>query len=119
MTAAIFALIGALIGVLGTAATQLIKTRADNAKARRDDLRRICTDFATAVGQIKELACQVIEKRANSDPQAWVSINKAHLEARAHFESLRLISSFQVQKSSRLTLRYALRPDAGSGGEAS
>jgi hypothetical protein len=107
MTAAIFALIGALVGVLGTALTQLIKARADDIKARRDNLRIICADFATAVAQIKELACEVIEQRADSDPQAWASINKAHLEARAHFESLRLISSFQVQESSRLTLRYA------------
>lgn len=107
MTAAIFALIGTAIGVLGTALTQLIKARADDTKARRDNLRLICADFATAVAQIKELACQVIEKRADSDPHAWVSINKAHLEARGHFESLRLISSFQVQESGRLTLRYA------------
>jgi hypothetical protein len=107
MTAAIFALIGAVIGVLGTALTQLIKARADDTKSRRDNLRLICADFATAVAQIKELACQVIEKRADSDPSAWASINKAHLEARAHFESLRLISSLQVQESSRLTLRYA------------
>jgi hypothetical protein len=107
MTAAIFALIGTAIGVLGTALTQLIKTRADDTKARRDNLRLICADFATAVAQIKELACQVIEKRADSDPNAWSSINKAHMEARSHFESLRLISSFQVQESSRLTLRYA------------
>jgi hypothetical protein len=107
MTAAIFALIGAVVGVLGTALTQLIKARADDTKARRDNLRLVCADFATAVAQIKELACEVIEKRADSDPQAWSSINKAHMEARGHFESLRLISSFQVQESGRLTLRYA------------
>jgi hypothetical protein len=107
MTAAIFALIGTALGVLGTALTQLIKARADDTKARRDNLRLICADFATAVARIKELACEVIEKRADSDPDAWTSINKAHLEARSHFEGLRLISSFQVQQSSRLTLRYA------------
>jgi hypothetical protein len=106
MTAAIFALIGTVVGVLGTALTQLIKARADDKKARRDNLRLMCADFATAVAQIKELACEVIEKRADSDPDAWTAINKAHVEARGYFESLRLISSFPVQESSRLTLRY-------------
>lgn len=77
MTAAIFALIGAVIGVPGTALTQLIKALADDMKARRDNLRLICADFATAVVQLKELACEVIEKPADSAPDAWASINKA------------------------------------------
>jgi hypothetical protein len=108
MTAAIFALIGTVLGVLGTALTQLIKARTDDTRARRDNLRLTCADFVTAVAQVKELACEVMEKRADSDPEAWTSINKAHLEARGHYERLRLISSSQdVQKSSRLALRYA------------
>jgi hypothetical protein len=108
MTLAIFALVGTLVGVLGTLATQLIGARTENLRSRRDNLRLTCADFASAIARIKELACEVMEQRADSDPDAWNSIRAAHLEARVHYERLRLVSSsMEVQESGRYALRYA------------
>lgn len=108
MTAAIFALIGAVVGALGTAATQLIGARAENIRSRHDNLRLACADFASDLALIKELVCEVQERRKDSDPNAWDSIRKAHLNARVHYERLRLISSsLEVQKAARYALRYA------------
>jgi hypothetical protein len=118
MTAAIFALIGAMVGALGTAVTQMIGARAENMRSRRDNLRLACADFASALALIKELVCQVIERRADSDPNAWESIRKAHLDARVHYERLRLISSsLEVQKAGRHALRYAYGSIQEAAGE--
>jgi hypothetical protein len=108
MTAAIFALIGTLLGTLGAVATQLIGTRAESARSRREDLRLACADLAAAVARIRELSIELIEHRLDSDPDGWASIREAHLEARVHYERLRLISSsFAVQKTGRHVLRYS------------
>lgn len=104
MTAAIFALAGTLIGVLGTLAIELVRNRATDMRSRHEDLRLACADFSAAVTRIINLALEF------KDPDT-VRINlmyETHREARVGYERLRLIAtSRDVQETGRYVLRYA------------
>ena len=103
MTAAIFALAGALIGVLGTLAVELARSRAEDVRSHRDALRLACADFTAAVARMVNLAIEL------KDPDAARidMMREAHIETRVSYERLRLISgSRDVQEAGRHVLRY-------------
>ena len=106
MTAAIFALIGALLGVLGTLATEFSRARTEDSRSRRETLRLTCADFTSAVTRMRGLARQVKEQSENPVPRAM--LREVTLDARVYYERLRLTStSRDVQKAGRYALRYA------------
>jgi hypothetical protein len=106
MTAAIFALAGALIGVLGAFAIEWLRQRNESSHLRQDKLRLACADFAAAVTRMWNLAIEL--KAKPTDTELETSFNEAHREARVHYERLRLTAaSRDVQESARLVLRYA------------
>ena len=106
MTAAIFALIGAALGVLGTLLTDLSRSRTEDKRSRRAALRLICADFTSAVARMRELAIDLANEPNDSSISA--AIRTAHLDAWAHFERLRLTStSRDAQEAARRTLRYS------------
>lgn len=108
MSAAIFALIGTALGVLGTIAAQLVGAQKDDARSRREELRLACADFASAIARLRESGIVLVSSRADTDSGGWTSIREAHLNARIHYERLRLISSsLDVQRAGRKALRYA------------
>ena len=103
MTAAIFALAGALIGVLGTLAVELARSRAEDARSHREALRLACADFTAAVARMVNLAIQL----KDPDSAHIDKMREAHVEARVNYERLRLISgSRDVQEAGRHVLRY-------------
>jgi len=103
MTAAIFALAGALIGVLGTLGVELARNRAEDARSHRDALRLACADFTAAVARMANLAIELKEP----DSGHINKMREAHIEARVCYERLRLISgSSDVQEAGRHVLRY-------------
>ena len=106
MTAAIFALIGALIGVLGAFIIELIRARTENSRLRQEALRLACADFTAAVIRVRTLATiELVAKPA--DDELMNSLYKAHEEARMYFERLRLTAaSSSVQKAARYVVRY-------------
>jgi hypothetical protein len=106
MTAAIFALAGTVLGVLGTLAVELVHARTENLQARREALRLACADFTTAIALTRNLAIEVMKGPGGNE--LTISLNEAHREARAHYERLRLTAaSLEVQTSGRRVLRYA------------
>jgi hypothetical protein len=106
MVAAVFALVGAALGVLGTLATELSRSRVENIRSRREALRLICADFTSAVARMRELAIDLAKQP--EDLAIMASIRAAHVDAWTHFERLRLTStSYDTQKACRRTLRYA------------
>ena len=106
MVTAVFALIGAALGVLGTLATELSRSRVENIRSRREALRLICADFTSAVARMRELAIDLA--KGPEDPAIMASIRAAHVDAWTYFERLRLTStSYDTQKACRRTLRYA------------
>jgi hypothetical protein len=104
MTAAIFALAGTLIGVLGTLAVELARQRTEDKRSHREAIRLACADFTAAVALMVNLAVQ------SKDPDSTQidKMREAHLETRVGYERLRLISgSRDVQEAGRYVLRYA------------
>jgi hypothetical protein len=106
MVAAIFALIGTLLGVLVALGIELSRRRADDIRARRESLLQTCADFSSEVTRMRMIAGTV--KANPTDAVAKATMQEATLNARASYERLRLIStSLDVQKSGRYALRYA------------
>ena len=106
MTAAIFALAGTLLGILGTLTTELVRTRTANIRARQEALRLACADFTASVARIWNLSIEL--KRKTGDAELAESMHEAHRDARVHYERLRLTAvSRDTQESGRRVLRYA------------
>jgi hypothetical protein len=104
MVAAIFALIGAALGVLGTLITETVRARAEGNRVHQETLRLTCADFTSALTRMRELSINITYSR---DSASWESIDEATLEARIQYERLRLVStSVEVQKAGRHALRY-------------
>jgi hypothetical protein len=106
MAAAIFALAGAVVGILGTLAVELARARIEDRRSRQEALRLACADFTAAVTLMWNLYIELLEN--SSDTELVDSFHKAHREARVHYERLRLTAaSRDVQKTGRYVLRYA------------
>jgi hypothetical protein len=105
MTAAIFALAGTLLGILGTLVVELVRGRAEDVRFHREALRLACADFTAAVARVINLT---IELRKITDAKRLDLMREAHMEARANYERLRLIAvSREAQKAGRQVLRYS------------
>ena len=106
MTAAIFALVGTLLGILGTLMVEVVRTRAMNVSNRREALRLVCADFTASVARMRTIAMESIHNRPDADLMSLM--HEAHREARIHYERLRLTAVSQdVQEAGRYVLRYA------------
>jgi len=106
MAAAIFALVGALIGASGALGVELIRTRAENLRLRQETLRLTCADFTATVSQLWNLDLELKAKPA--DKELASSLHETFWQARMHYEQLRLTAaSEEVQKEARYVLRYA------------
>lgn len=106
MTAAIFALIGTALGILGTLTVELVRARTVNVSSRREALRLACADFTASVARMRALAMESIHNRPDADLMSLM--HEAHREARIHYERLRLTAVSQdVQEAGRYVLRYA------------
>jgi hypothetical protein len=104
MVAAIFALVGAALGVLGTLATEMVRARTEGSRVHQETLRLTCADFTSALTKMRELAINAIY---SSVPVSSEVMDEATLEARIQYERLRLVStSAEVQKAGRHALRY-------------
>jgi hypothetical protein len=90
--------------VLGTLAVEVVRSRTEDRRSDRETLRLTCADFTAAVARMVNLAIQV----KNPDADHIDKMREAHVEARASYERLRLISgSREVQEAGRHVLRYS------------
>ena len=106
MTAAIFALAGTLLGILGTLVVEAQRGRLGDDRARRAALRLTAADFADAVIRMKELTFQSMD--TPRDESTWKAAHQTHAEARAQYERLRFVTNSRgVQKAGRHVLRYS------------
>lgn len=105
MAAAIFALVGALIGALSAFSGELVRARVENRRLRQEALRLTCADFTAAVSRMWNLALELQAKPA--DTELTRSFHETFWEVRMHYERLRLTASGGVQKEARYVLRYA------------
>jgi hypothetical protein len=103
MMAAVFALAGTLIGVFGTLAVELTRSRAEDMHTRREALKLASADFTAAVTRMINLALEF----KDPDITRIDLMHEVHTEARVCYERLRLIAiSRDVQEAGRYVLRY-------------
>jgi hypothetical protein len=105
MAAAIFALAGALIGVLGAFAIEWVRARAENLRRRQEALQLACADFMMAIARMWNLYVELKPEPVDAQLNSFYG---AHREARINYERLRLTAaSSRVQEAARYVLRYA------------
>jgi hypothetical protein len=105
MTAALFTLAGALVGMLGTLATELVRGRRDDRKLWREEFRSTCATLASEVSRLRDISHEL--RKAPDDTQLQRDAQEAHSQARASQEKLRLISkSVQTQEAGRQLIHH-------------
>ncbi len=118
MSEAVFAILGAALGVLGTFLTQWTAARNETLSDRRVVLRQSCVDFTSAVARSRRLS---LDLRSNPEDGAlWGRIDQALTDGRTSYERLRITAeSMEVQSAARYALHYAYRMarTAQKGGE--
>jgi hypothetical protein len=106
MTAALFTLAGTLVGVLSTLAVELVRSRHENRKALRDDLRSVCAELASEVSRLRDLSHELY--RSPDDDYLQRAAKETHSRARALWERLRLTSSsVTTQEAARWLIHCA------------
>lgn len=118
MTAALFTLAGALVGMLGTLAAELVRARRDDRKLWREEFRSTCAALASEVSRLRDISHEL--RRAPEDAQLRRDAQQAHSQARALQEKLRLIStSVQTQEAGRQLIHHVYYQwRASQGGKA-
>lgn len=100
MSAAWFALGGALVGVLGTVLTDLARGRRDDRKLWREELRSICAEFVGEVAHLESLSHEL--RRSPDDSQFQRAAQEAQSRVRGLQDRLRLTSkSVSTQEAAR------------------
>ena len=106
MSAALLVLAGAIVGVIGTLGTELIRSRGLDRRSHREAVRQACIEFSLAISRMRETAFELY-----SDPSNVVFLERAqdaNKAARAHYENLRLVTSSKLaQEAGRRALRHA------------
>jgi hypothetical protein len=106
LSAAWFALGGALIGVLGTVLTELARGRRDDRKLWREELRSVCAEFVGEVAHLEDLSHEL--RGSPDDSQLQHAAHEAHTRLRGLQDRLRLTSkSVSTQEASRWLLHCA------------
>lgn len=90
MTAALFALAGTLIGVIGSTMADIIREKRDLRRRNQDELRSICSDLTSQLGRIRRCLFMLQSDPKNED--LWRLVDSAHTEARALYERLLITS---------------------------
>ncbi len=118
MTTALFTLAGALVGMLGTLATELVRGRRDDRKLWREEFRSTCAALASEVSRLRDISHEL--GKAPDDSQLQRDARAAHSQARALQEKLRLIStSVATQEAGRQLIHHAYHQwRATQGGNA-
>ncbi len=100
MSQALFALAGAIVGVLGTVLTALAGARHEERRIWRETLRSVAASLTTEVSLLRDLSHQLRGDPDNSDLQR--AAEQAQMRARGFQEQLRLISrSKETQEAGR------------------
>jgi len=106
MSEALFALAGAVLGVLGTIATEMTRARREDRRTHRGALRLVCANFTTAITRMRQLS-----KLLRHDPDdngLRAQVQEAHDDAQMHYERLRLTAdSLAAQEAGRHVLHHS------------
>src|ERR1700735_4383717 len=100
MSQALFAIAGAIVGVLGTVLTALVGARHEEQRIWREAFRTVCANFSSQVSELQDLSHRLRHDPGNLDLQQAAEL--AHTKARGFYEQLRLTSrSVATQEAAR------------------
>jgi hypothetical protein len=101
----LFALAGALIGVLGTVLTDLARGRRDDRSLWREEFRSVCSEFISEVAHLEDLSHEL--RRSPEDSELRRAAVDAHSRIRSLQDRLRLTSrSIATQEAARWLMHY-------------
>lgn len=119
MSAALFALAGTLVGVLGTVLTEYVRNRREDQKLWREEFRSVCAEFSYEVSRFQDLSHELY--RSPDDAELQRTALEAHARSRALQERLRLTSkSLATQEAGRWLIHcayYQWRSTQGGKGD--
>jgi hypothetical protein len=106
MSQAIFALAGALVGVLGAVVAAMLQAYRLDRRSRHDALRTTCSEFAASIARVGHLSARL--DATNLDPVLQAEIANTQTDARVQYERLRLLTeSLAAQEAARYAIRHA------------
>jgi hypothetical protein len=106
MSQALFAIAGAIVGVLGTVLTALVGARHEQRRVWRETLRSVVANLANEISLLRDLSHQLRGDPKNPDLRR--AAEEAHAKARGFQEQLRLTSqSVATQEAGRWLLHSA------------
>lgn len=105
MSAAFFALAGALIGVLGTVLADIVREKREVRRRNQEQLRSICSDFTSHIGRTRRHLFSLKDKP--QDKEIWALVGTSFTEARADYERLLITSeSIETQEAARHVIHF-------------
>jgi hypothetical protein len=103
MSAAFFALAGALIGVLGTVLADMLREKRAVRRRNQEQLRSICSDFTSHIGRTRRHIFSL--KNKPQDKEIGALVETSFTEARAELERLLITSeSIETQEAARYVI---------------
>ncbi len=116
MSGALYALAGTVIGILGTALTDVIRGRREDRSRSHDVLRSVSSDFTAQIGRVRRYCLYL--KNNPEDREAWSTLEEAFTEARANYERLLITAdSIATQEAARHITHYAFWMTRAANGE--
>jgi len=106
MFAALYALAGALIGVVGAALADAIREKRELRRRNQEELRSICSDFTSQMARVRRYLFRLMSEPGNEE--IWKQIEASFTEARAHYERLLITAELvATQEAARHVLHFA------------
>jgi hypothetical protein len=105
MPAALYALAGTLIGILGTVLADAMRARREARRRNQEALRTVCSDFMAQVARVRRYSMALREEPQNQE--TWLVIQSAFIEVRAYYERLLITTdSFATQEAARHVVHF-------------
>jgi hypothetical protein len=104
--AAVYALAGTLIGVLGTVLADAVRGKRDKRRQNQEQLRNVCSEFMAYISRLRRYSIALVG--GPPDQEAWRLIETTFTEARVCYEQLLITTeSIATQEAARHLLHFA------------
>jgi hypothetical protein len=109
MPAALYALAGTLIGILGTVLVDAVRARREARRQNQEALRTVCSDFMAQVARVRRYSFALRDalREESQNQETWLVIQTAFIEVRAYYERLLLTAdSLATQEAARHVVHF-------------